>query len=148
MVRCQETVDVLTRMNIENLWSFFFLLLMSSSADGWLLQKVPTALFIFSSSSPLNWKTDTFTRMHTHTKCSGHNTCSWSHLLQVTVTQFSGFFHLPKHHTEGLVKKILHFIEREKYWTRLMLIKTHALLKCVYVVRAVRDLNSYWQPGC
>lgn len=28
---------------------------MSSSADGWLQQKVPTALFIFSSSSPLNW---------------------------------------------------------------------------------------------
>lgn len=45
----------LTCMNKLNLWSFFCLVLMSSSADGWLQQKVPTALFIFSSSSPLNW---------------------------------------------------------------------------------------------
>lgn len=75
---------------------------------------------------------------HTHTmftQCSGHNTCL--HLLQVTVTQLSGFFHLPKYQTEGLVKKILRLIEREKYWTHLMLIKTHALFKCAYVVRAV-----------
>lgn len=34
-------------------WSFFCLLLMSSSAKGWLLQKVPTACLIFSSG-PLN----------------------------------------------------------------------------------------------
>lgn len=45
----------LTCMNKWNLWSFFFLVLMSSRADGWLLQKVPTACLIFSSSSPLNW---------------------------------------------------------------------------------------------
>lgn len=56
---------VLTCMNKVNLWSFFCLLLMSSSADGWLLQKVPTALFIFSSSSPLNWNQQTNTQ-HLH----------------------------------------------------------------------------------
>lgn len=61
----QQTVLVdsfLTCMNKVNLWSFFCLLLMSSSADGWLLQKVPTALFIFSSSSSLNWNQHTKTQ--------------------------------------------------------------------------------------
>lgn len=55
-----ERTVVLTCMKRENLWSFFFLFLMSSSADGRLLQKVPTALFIFSSSSPPNWKVEIY----------------------------------------------------------------------------------------
>lgn len=38
-------------------WSFFCRDLMSSRAKGWLLQKVPTACLIFSSSPPLNYKT-------------------------------------------------------------------------------------------
>lgn len=42
-------------MKVWNRWSFFCRLLMSSRAKGWLLQKVPTACFIFSSSSLLNW---------------------------------------------------------------------------------------------
>lgn len=83
---------VLTCMNKENLWSFFCLLLMSSSADGWLLQKVPTALFIFSSSSPLNWN------KHTNTR----NSRSYLYLLQLmflpnSVNMNSGFPHLLKH---------------------------------------------------
>ena len=47
-----------TSMKEENRASFFCRVLMSSRAKGWLLQKVPTARLIFSSSPPLNYKTN------------------------------------------------------------------------------------------
>lgn len=49
-----NSIQSLTCRKRLNRWSFFCLVLMSSSADGWLLQKVPTLILIFSSSSPLN----------------------------------------------------------------------------------------------
>lgn len=41
-------------MNEVKRESFFCLVLMISRAKGWLLQKVPAACLIFSSSTPLN----------------------------------------------------------------------------------------------
>ena len=70
--RTASPVLVLTCINKQNFWSFFFRLLMSSSADGWLLQNVPTARFIFSSSSPLNWNTHTHAHAHAHTHTHTH----------------------------------------------------------------------------
>lgn len=43
-------------MNDAKRESFFCLVLMISRAKGWLLQKVPAACLIFSSSPPLNYK--------------------------------------------------------------------------------------------
>lgn len=86
--------DLSTWMKEVNLESFFCLVLMISRANGWLLQKVPTACLIFSSSSPLNCnhpsaRQDRAETLISHSVDVGRGSC-YGNVLYLTITMSHG----------------------------------------------------------